>query len=309
MHQPSEPQEEERADGAAAPEETGGRQDSRSADRGAPEGEAREDKDGAGQAAADESADEPEEKGFFAALIERYAPDLTELRDRLFRTVIVLVVLFVVGMMLTSRIMPFIIEHSPAREIQLNTFSPWDAISVYMRFAGIFTLIIGFPYILFQIWGFVSPGLTTVERRTALRYVPGAFVCILIGFVFAYFVVFPTAFYFSNSVTLSLGLKPTYGVKEFFSYMGNILLSISLLFELPIVVMFLTAIRVISPLVLRKIRKGAYVVLTVIASMITPPDFISDILILVPLILLFESSIWLSDRVYRRIQAREQQDQ
>lgn len=245
------------------------------------------------------------DKPMIVAIIEKYLPDLIELRKRLFFTVFVLAGLFLACFFAMGMVIPFIIQHSPAKDITLNTFAPFDGIGVYMQFAGMFTLILGLPFILIQIWKFVAPALEKSERRTALRYIPFASFCLIVGFVFAYFVVFPTAFYFSNSVTLGLGLKPMYGVNEFFRYMGNILLAISLLFELPVVVMFLTAIRVLSPAILRKIRKVAYVVLTVIATMITPPDVVSDLLVLVPLLLLFESSIWLSARVERQIKVRE----
>jgi sec-independent protein translocase protein TatC len=91
-----------------------------------------------------------------------------------------------------------------------------------------------------------------------------------------------------------------YGAAQYFTFMFNIIIPMSLLFELPVVVMFLTKLRILNPQRLKKMRRLAYLILIIIATMVTPPDFISDILVSVPLIGLYEVSIALSARVYRK---------
>lgn len=233
--------------------------------------------------------------------LAKYTDDLKELRNRLFIIVGVFIVSMIAGLALTTKLMPLIIEYSPAKDLALNSFSPWDAISVFVKFGTVFATVIGLPVILFQIWRFISPALTKRERRVSLKYIPFAVICFLTGFAFAYFIVFPMAFQFSTNLTKAMGLQATYGVAEFFSYMSDIILFISFAFELPVVVMFLTGIKIIKPAYLLKCRKVAYVVLTVVGTAITPPDVISDILVLFPLIGLFEFSILLSKVVYRKL--------
>ena len=89
--------------------------------------------------------------------------------------------------------------------------------------------------------------------------------------------------------------------------MFNIVIPISLLFELPVVVMFLTRLRILNPLRLRKMRRFAYLLLVIIGTMITPPDFISDILVALPLILLYEFSVMMSSVIYRKQLAKDQE--
>jgi len=129
----------------------------------------------------------------------------------------------------------------------------------------------------------------------------------LIGLAFGYFVVFKMAFLFTSAVTKNLQLQETYGITQYFSFMFNIILPLSLLFELPIVVMFLTKLRLLNPMRLRKMRRYAYLLLVVVATMITPPDATSAIIVAVPMIVLYEFSVFLSGIVYRKQLLQDQQ--
>jgi sec-independent protein translocase protein TatC len=162
---------------------------------------------------------------------------------------------------------------------------------------------------MFQLWAFVRPGLGKKEQRATLQFVPWALIMFLIGLAFSYFVVFPMAFLFTEKITFNLGLEQTYGVTQYFSFLFNILLPISLLFELPLVILFLSRIGILNPQMLRKMRKVAWFILILIGVMVTPPDFISDILVAVPLVLLYEVSVLLSRMAYgKRMKAREEKD-
>lgn len=232
-----------------------------------------------------------------ASLVEH----LTELRKRLIWIVVVLVLTMIGGFFCAKPLIVYLMNTEPASSIvTLNTFSPWDAIRLYMQFSFAIGLVVALPFALLQIWLFVKPGLMEHEQKATLRYIPGAVLLFLLGLSFAYFVIFPMAFYFTSTVTKSLSLTETYGAAQYFTFMFNILLPMALLFELPVVVMFLTKLRVLNPTRLKKLRRYAYLVLVVIATIVTPPDFISDILVAVPMILLYEISIMLSGKVYRK---------
>ncbi|CAH0119415.1 Sec-independent protein translocase protein TatCy [Paenibacillus sp. CECT 9249] len=225
---------------------------------------------------------------------------LGELRRRIIYILVVLVVMMVGGLLVADPIFSYIISTKEASQITLHAFSLWDAIGYYMKIAFVVALVVTLPFTLYQLWAFVSPGLREVERKATLRYIPFVFVMFVIGLAFAYFVVFPLAFNFTTNMTRHLGLQETYGISQYFSFLLNILIPISLLFELPIVIMFLTRIRILSPKRLRKMRRVAYFVLIFIGVTITPPDLISDSLVAIPLILLYEFSVFLSSAVYRK---------
>jgi len=230
---------------------------------------------------------------------------LGELRKRIIYCLIVFVLGLVGGLFGAEPVFDYLVEAAPVKDLDLHAFSPWDAIGLYMKFAILISLVIAIPFAMFQLWAFVKPALGAREQRAALRFVPGALVMFLIGLAFSYFVVFPMAFLFTENVTKNLGLDQTYGVTQYFSFLFNILLPISLLFELPLVILFLSQIGILSPALLKKARKLAWFILIFIGVLVTPPDFVSDILVALPLILLYELSVLLSSIAYgRRMKAK-----
>ncbi|RED52743.1 twin-arginine translocase subunit TatC [Cohnella lupini] len=234
---------------------------------------------------------------------------LGELRKRIIYCLIVFVLGLVGGLFGAQPVFDYLVDAAPVDNLDLHAFSPWDAIGLYMKFAILISFIVAIPFAMFQLWAFVRPGLGKKEQRATLQFVPWALIMFLIGLAFSYFVVFPMAFLFTEKITFNLGLEQTYGVTQYFSFLFNILLPISLLFELPLVILFLSRIGILNPQMLRKMRKVAWFILILIGVMVTPPDFISDILVAVPLVLLYEVSVLLSRMAYgKRMKAREEKD-
>ncbi|MNZ65984.1 Sec-independent protein translocase protein TatCy [compost metagenome] len=225
---------------------------------------------------------------------------LGELRKRLIYVLIVVTIGLVIGVIFAQPAYHFLMSQKPANEISLHTFSLWDGIGIYMKFAFVIALTLALPFIVYQLWAFVKPALRENEQRSTLKYVPFALIMFLVGLSFSYFVVFPLAFNFTRTVSQHLNLEETFGIAQYFEFMFGLLIPISLLFELPLVIMFLTAIRLVNPLRLRKMRRIAYFIMIFIGVLITPPDFISDILVAIPLILLYEVSVFLSGTVYKK---------
>lgn len=225
---------------------------------------------------------------------------LTELRKRIIWILLVFSVTFVVGFVLARPILFYLKTTEPAAGLSWHVFSPWEPLRIYLNVAFIFGLVLSLPFILYQIWAFVKPGLKPVERKAAVIYIPFAFILCLAGLSFAYFVVFPAAFRFTMIISDSLQLTETIGGWQYFAFMFNILIPLSLLFELPIVVMFLTKLRLVNPILLHKVRRIAYLILVILSTMVTPPDLVSAIIVAVPMILLYELSVALSRIVYRK---------
>lgn len=225
---------------------------------------------------------------------------LGELRKRIIYVLIVLVVGMIGGFIAADPIYQYLRNSKPANQLPMNAFALWDGIGIYMKFAFIIGLIIALPFAFYQLWAFVKPGLREEEQRATVRYIPGALLLFLTGLAFAYFVVFPMAFRFTTAINRHLELQETYGITQYFTFMFNILIPLSLLFELPIVIMFLTKLRILNPKRLQKMRKLSYFILIAIGTIVTPPDLISDLLVAVPLLLLYEFSLFLSKAVYRK---------
>ncbi|WP_081735508.1 twin-arginine translocase subunit TatC [Paenibacillus gorillae] len=225
---------------------------------------------------------------------------LGELRKRIIYMLIIIVIGMVIGLVVADPAYTFLMKQEPANGLPLHAFSMWDGIGMYMKFALVIALILAIPFTAYQLWAFVKPALKKNEQRATLKYIPFALFMFLLGLAFSYFVVFPLAFHFTRTVSANLNLEETIGITQYFSFMFSILIPISLLFELPLVIMFLTAIRVLNPIRLRKLRRLAYFIMIFIGVVVTPPDFISDILVAIPLIILYEFSVFLSAMVYKK---------
>ncbi len=225
---------------------------------------------------------------------------LGELRKRIIWVLVVFAITTVGGLVAADPVIRYLKEAAPIKGLDWHAFSPWDGVRIYMQFAFAVAIVVSLPFILYQLWAFVKPGLREAERKASLKYIPFAVLLFLVGLAFAYFVVFPMAMYFTQLMANRLELSLTYGVTQYITFMFNILLPISILFELPIVVMFLTKLRILNPVRLGKFRRFAYVLLLVVGAVITPPDVISAIIVTIPLILLYEFSIAMSRIIYRR---------
>ncbi|CAM3547905.1 MULTISPECIES: twin-arginine translocase subunit TatC [Paenibacillus] len=183
-------------------------------------------------------------------------------------------------------------------EGQLQVLGPTDVIWVYLMIAGVIALAVTTPVAGYQVWRFVVPGLRPVERRITLAYIPAIAGLFVLGLSFGYFVIYPMVLSFLDS--LSGNFMTAYTAEKYFRFMINMTVPFGVLFEMPVVIMFLTSLGILNPLRLAKMRKVAYLLLTIAAVTITPPDFVSDILVIVPLFLLYEISVGLSRLVYQR---------
>ncbi|TJY42941.1 twin-arginine translocase subunit TatC [Cohnella pontilimi] len=223
-----------------------------------------------------------------------------ELRKRIIYSAVVLVLGLVAGLFFAQPVFDYLVQAAPSEDLSLKVFSPWDAIGIYMKLAFVISFVAAIPFTFYQLWLFVRPALGPKERKATLRFIPYALLMFLIGLAFSYFVVFPMAYQFTDKVAKSMGLEQMYGVTQYFTFLLNILLPISLLFELPLLILFLTRIGILNPQLLKKMRRLAWFILIFIGVVVTPPDFISDSLVAIPLILLYEFSVLLSVSAHRK---------
>ena len=239
------------------------------------------------------------------ALLDLVHPHLKELRRRLIWCAAVFVAALAGGMCAAGPVLDFLRTFGPARGILLHAFSPWDSIQVYLQIAALLALAVSGPFFAFQLWLFASPGLHPSERRAALCYIPLSAFLLVAGMLFGYFVVFQMAFQFTAGVSDSIQVKMLYGIQAYVSFLINIITPMGLLFQMPVAVMFLTRLGILTPRRMARARRIAYFLLVVAGVAVTPPDFISDFLLIVPLLCLYEASLCCCRLTHRRMAGRQ----
>lgn len=162
--------------------------------------------------------------------------------------------------------------------------------------------IVAFPYILWEIWRFVQPAMHANERKYSRGGLVISTLLFLIGIVFSYFLIVPLMVNFLGTYSVSQDVVNTISLKSYISSVVSVTFAVGLVFELPILVYFLTRIGVVTPGFLKKNRKYMVVVLLTVAAIITPPDMFSQVLVFVPLWALYELSILVSKRAYKHFE-------
>lgn len=224
---------------------------------------------------------------------ETFIAHLLELRRRLLRAIIVVVVLFVclfpfAGDLYTLLARP-LLAHLPkggqmiATEVTTPFFVPMK-VALMTAFLG------ALPYVLYQAWAFVAPGLYAHEKRLAAPLVVASTVLFLGGMAFAYFAVFPVVFGFITK-TAPAGVAVMTDISKYLDFVMTLFLAFGVTFEVPIVVILLVRMGVVSIAKLREIRPYVIVGAFVIGAILTPPDMVSQTMLAVPLWLLYEVGI------------------
>jgi len=159
--------------------------------------------------------------------------------------------------------------------------------------------IIAFPYVIYEFWKFISPGLKANERKSSRGFIIISSILFFIGVLFGYFVVTPLSINFLGSYQVSEHVFNDFDLSSYISLVRASAIASGLIFELPIVIYFLTKIGVTTPALLRKYRKFALVGVLIISAIITPPDIASQVIVAVPVLILYEISIFISKAVLR----------
>src|SRR5699024_10368771 len=155
-------------------------------------------------------------------------------------------------------------------DFQLTVTGIADIIWIYISIAGILAIVGTLPILSLQLWLFIKPGLKKHERTTSLAYVPAVFFLFVMGLVFGYFL-----------------FIQLFTVDKYFKFMFKVIIPFALIFEIPIVSMFLTSLGIINAMTLRKIRKYAYLILLIVGALITPPDIFLQLIVALPLFILY----------------------
>lgn len=160
--------------------------------------------------------------------------------------------------------------------------------------------IVAFPFVLYEFWKFVSPGLHANERKSTRGFIFIASLLFFIGVLFGYFIVTPLSINFLGSYQVSSAVLNEFDISSYIGLVRACALSSGLIFELPIIIYILTKIGLVTPEFLKKYRKFALVIVLIISAIITPPDIASQVIVSIPVIILYEISIFISRAVIRK---------
>lgn len=221
---------------------------------------------------------------------------LSELRNRLMVTAAFFILFFIAGFIYVKEIFYFFQKDLP---FELNITSPGDIIWIYITIAGLIALVGTLPLLCVQLWLFIKPGLTDSERKVSLSYIPAVFLLFIMGLVFGYLLFIKLILPFLLSLNDGT-FNELFTVEKYFRFMFRLVLPFAFLFEIPIITMFLTSLGILNPSFLRKMRKYAYFILLIVGAIVTPPDIFLQLIVAIPLFLLYEISIYLSEIVYRK---------
>ena len=169
--------------------------------------------------------------------------------------------------------------------------------------------IIGFPYVLFELWKFISPGLYEKERKNSRGFILIASLLFFMGVLFGYYVVTPLSINFLGTYQVSAEVTNEFDLASYISTVRASVIACGILFELPIIIFFLTKVGLVTPEIMRKYRKIALVIVLILSAVITPPDVASQIIVAVPVLILYQVSIYISGWVLRKERKKEQKAQ
>jgi len=181
--------------------------------------------------------------------------------------------------------------------IQLINFNMSGQFMVDVWTAIIAGFIVSFPYVVYQFWSFIKPALYENERRHASGAVAIMSGLFFLGVLFGYYLIVPFSLDWLGSYSISSEVTNQINILSYISSVTSIVIAGGISFELPVVVYFLSKVGLLTPKFLRKYRRHSYVVLLIIAAIITPPDVISQTIVTIPLVILYEVGILISAKV------------
>jgi sec-independent protein translocase protein TatC len=189
--------------------------------------------------------------------------------------------------------------------VKMQSTSVSGQFSMFFTVLIIGGIIIAFPYIFYEFWRFIKPALNKKEIEKTGGVIFWVSLLFFMGVLFGYFVIAPYTVNFFANFQLDETIVNQWTISSYIDTLIPLILGTGLAFQLPLVMFFLSRIGLVTPAYLRSVRKYAIVIILIVAGIITPPDIISQVIVSVPLLILYEVSIWLSARVEKEKAAEE----
>lgn len=241
-----------------------------------------------------------------------FTEHLGELRDRLIHAFIAVGVGFVAAYFFKEQLFdiltaPLVTAMAKSGNAKLIFTGLPEAFFTYLKVALLAGIILATPVLFYEFWMFVSPGLYREEKKYILPIIILSLIFFIAGASFGYFIVFPYGFqFFLGFTTETIQAMPS--MKEYLSFASKMLLAFGFVFELPLVLTFLSRMGLVTPAFLKKNRKYALLLFFVGAAMITPPDVVTQIMMAMPLIILYEVGILGASAFSRKSSVQEEEE-
>ncbi|MEP5340320.1 MAG: twin-arginine translocase subunit TatC [Algibacter sp.] len=168
-----------------------------------------------------------------------------------------------------------------------------------------FGFIIAFPYVIYQLWKFISPAMHQNERKHSRGFIIISSLLFFLGVLFGYYIICPLSINFLGTYSVAEKVHNDFDLNSYIGLIRASVLASGLIFELPIIIYFLTKVGLVTPEILRKYRKFALVGVLILAAIITPPDIASQVIVAIPIIILYQVSIYISKVVIRNQERKE----
>ena len=265
------------------------------------------------------------EKGMKGEKEMSFLEHLEELRWHIIRSILAIVILMITAFIfkniifdrvilapkspdfITARLLCRLGEHFNTGALCINTqqlnlisIKMSGQLTTHITVSLVAGLILAFPVVLWEFWQFFKPALKANEARYAKGAVFAASMLFFVGVAFGYFLLAPLSIHFLSSYQISADVVNQINIRSYIGTLTSICLATGVVFELPIITFFLTKIGIVTPAFMRKYRKHAIVVIFILAAIITPPDVFSQTLVAIPLLILYEISIFISASVMRQ---------
>ncbi|ASL44391.1 Sec-independent protein translocase protein TatC [Burkholderia sp. AD24] len=225
---------------------------------------------------------------------ETFISHLVELRDRIIRAGLAVIVVFV-GLVYWApdifRLLARPLMQNLPKDGKMIVTDVTGSFFVPMKVTMLVAFVIALPIVLYQIWAFVAPGLYQHEKKLVGPLVGSSYTLFLCGMAFAYFVVFPTIFRVMAHYNAPLGAEMTTDIDNYLSFVLTMFIAFGVTFEVPIIVVLLVRMNVLTIKKLREIRPYVIVGAFIISAVVTPPDVFSQLILAIPLIVLYEAGI------------------
>ena len=236
---------------------------------------------------------------------------LEELRKRLVICAIAVGIGFIISYVFAKQLFSYLVlpltKVLPDDSRLIFTNLP-EMFIAYIKVALVAGIILAIPIIFYQLWMFLAPALFRKEKRYIIPFVLFSSILFAAGALFGYLVVFPYGFkFFVSFATEDIQALPS--VKQYFSFAIRLLLAFGLVFEMPVVVLFLTKIGLITPDSMKKFRKFAILCSFILSAILTPPDVATQLMMALPIIILYEISIFLSKAIYRKKEEKSETEE
>lgn len=219
---------------------------------------------------------------------------LSELRKRIIAVAVFFAACLAVGMLFSKRLVLLFLNSNLPVNVNLVTLNPYENVSLFIHFMFFVGIALTVPFAIYQIIMFIRPGLSKEERRIAITAPFIALLLFIIGAVFGFFLTKSVIVPFLSSLALSIGVINNWSIDQFMKFIVYLSLAMGLIFQMPLIMSLLVRLNILQPGQLKKTRRYAIIVLLVLAAFITPPDIFSLIIMVIPLILLFEITIFIT---------------